>query len=61
MNMDHCLWEPEGKLVNTIYNFNNYTNKIIDLDVSQDSKYFASISESKNLCIITLENIKMWN
>mmetsp|Transcript_38770 Transcript_38770/g.38314 ORF Transcript_38770/g.38314 Transcript_38770/m.38314 type:complete len:339 (-) Transcript_38770:1082-2098(-) len=50
--MDACLWDPEMTLVNTLYNFNNYTNKILDLDVSQDSRYFTSISE---------KNIKMWN
>lgn len=51
-SMDTLLWEPQGTLVNTLYNFKNYTNKILDLDVAQDSKYFTSISESKSQVMV---------
>jgi hypothetical protein len=46
-NMEHGLWEPKLNLVTTIYDHNSTFNKIIDLEVSQDSKYFISIANSK--------------
>jgi hypothetical protein len=43
---DYGLWEPKGNLVSTIYDHGNFS-KILDLDVSQDSKYFVTTSQSK--------------
>lgn len=43
---DFGLWEPKGNLVSTIYDHGNFS-KIIDLDVSQDSKYFVTTSQSE--------------
>lgn len=41
------IWEPKGNLVWTLYDESSaFPSKIKDLDVSQNSKYFISISSS---------------
>ena len=43
------IWEPKGNLVWTLYDESSTFSRIKDLDVSQNSKYFVSISPSKIL------------
>ena len=50
--IEQGLWQPKGKLVTTIYDHSNMVNKVVGLDVSQDSKYFLTTSNSKSINVV---------